>query len=103
MSEENVELLHRAIAAFNRRDLDGYLALQDSGVEFTPYERAVEGLGPYRGHAGIRTWWEESFAALPDLSSELFESETWATSPSRGVASVDRERQAAHPSSARSG
>ena len=73
MSEENVELLHRAIAAFNRRDLDGYLALQDSGVEFTPYERAVEGLGPYRGHAGIRTWWEESFAALPDLSSELFE------------------------------
>jgi ketosteroid isomerase-like protein len=73
MSQENVELLGRAVDAFNRRDLDAYLALQDSGVEFTPFERAVEGLGPYVGHRGIRTWWEESFAALPDLSSHLDE------------------------------
>ena len=73
MSQENVELLHRAVDAFNRRDLDAYLALQDSGVEFTPFERAVEGLGPYIGHQGIRTWWEDSFAALPDLSSHLDE------------------------------
>jgi len=73
MSQENVELLHQAIDAFNRRDLDAYLALQDPDVEFTPYERALEGLGPYRGHEGVRTWWEESFAALPDLSAELYE------------------------------
>jgi ketosteroid isomerase-like protein len=68
-----VELLHRAVDAFNRRDLDAYLALQDSGVEFTPFERAVEGLGPHIGHQGIRTWWEDSFAALPDLRSQLDE------------------------------
>jgi ketosteroid isomerase-like protein len=71
MSEGNVELLHRAIDAFNRRDLDAYLALQDSTVEFTPYERAVEGLGPYRGHNGVRTWWEESFEAFPNLTAEV--------------------------------
>src|SRR3977135_1036283 len=71
MSHENVELLHRAIDAFNRRDLEAYLALQDAGVEFTPYERAVGGLGPYRGHDGVRTWWEESFEAFPDLTAKL--------------------------------
>ena len=38
-----------------------------------PYERALEGLGPYVGHHGIRSWWEESFAALPDLAAELFQ------------------------------
>jgi ketosteroid isomerase-like protein len=73
MSQQNVELLHQAIDAFNRRDLDTFLALMDPGVEFTPYERAVEGLGPYRGHDGIRAWWEDSFTALPDLRAELSE------------------------------
>jgi ketosteroid isomerase-like protein len=73
MSQENVELLHQAIEAFNRRDLDAYLATNDPDVEFTPYERAVEGLGPYRGHDGVRIWWEESFAVLPDLRAELYE------------------------------
>ena len=73
MSHENVELAYRAIEAFNRRDLDGFLALMDPGVEFTPYERAVEGLGPYRGHDGVRIWWEEAFAILPDLRAEIYE------------------------------
>src|SRR3954447_5751396 len=70
---ENRSLFRQVIDAFNRRDLDAYLALMDPGVEFTPYERAVEGLGPYRGHDGVRTWWEEAFAALPDLRAELNE------------------------------
>lgn len=73
MARENVELLHQAIDTFNRRDLDAFLALMDPGVEFTPYERALEGLGPYRGHDGVRTWWEESSATLPDLRAELYE------------------------------
>jgi hypothetical protein len=73
MSREIVELVYRAIDTFNRRDLDAFLALMDPGVEFTPYERVLEGLGPYRGHDGVRTWWEDSFAALPDLSAELSE------------------------------
>ena len=36
----------------------------DPDVEFTPFERALEGLGPYRGHDGVRTWWKESFSGL---------------------------------------
>jgi hypothetical protein len=73
MSQENVELLYRVIDAFNRRDLGAYLVLMDPDVEFTPYEVWVQGGEPYRGHAGIRSWWEESFAVLPDLRAEVYE------------------------------
>ena len=73
MSQENVELFYRAIDAFNRRDLGAYLALMDPEVEFTPYEVSVQGGEPYRGHAGVRSWWEESFAVFPDLRAELYE------------------------------
>ena len=71
MAEGNIALLRRAIDAFNRRDLDAFLAFQDPGIEFTPYERAVEGLGPYRGHDGIRAWWANSFETFPNLTAEL--------------------------------
>jgi hypothetical protein len=73
MSQENVELHYRAIDAFNRRDLGAYLTLNDPAVEFTPYEVWVQGGEPYRGHAGVRSWWEESFAVFPDLRAEVYE------------------------------
>ena len=73
MSQENVELNYRSHDAFNRRDLDAYLALNDPDVEFTPYERALEGLGPYHGHDSVRTWWQESLDVLPDFQVELDE------------------------------
>jgi ketosteroid isomerase-like protein len=73
MSQENVELLHRAVETFNRRDLAGFLELSDPGIQFTPYERAVEGLGPYCGHDGVCAWWGNSFEAFPDLAAELYD------------------------------
>src|SRR4051795_6328944 len=73
MSQENVELHYRAIDAFNRRDLAAYLALMDPEVEFTPYEVWVQGGEPNRGHAGIRSWWDDTFEVLPDLNVEVYE------------------------------
>jgi hypothetical protein len=73
MSGDNVELFHRVIDAFNRRDLGAYLALMDPEVEFTPYEVWVQGGEPYQGHTGVRIWWEESFAVFPDLRAEVDE------------------------------
>ena len=73
MSQENVERTHRDIDAFNRRDLRAYLALKDPDLEFTPYEVYLEGGDPYRGHAGIRQWWENVFAAFPDMRAEVYE------------------------------
>jgi hypothetical protein len=73
MSEENVELTYRVIDAFNRRDLRAFLALMDPEVESIPYEVFMEGGSSYLGHAGIRSWWEDTFAVLPDLRAELYE------------------------------
>jgi hypothetical protein len=73
MSEENAERNRRVIDAFNRRDLEAFLAFTDPDVVFTPYEVMVQGGNPYRGHDGVRTWWDETFAVLPDLRAEVYE------------------------------
>jgi ketosteroid isomerase-like protein len=73
MSQEYVESTSRVIDAFNRRDLQAYLALMDPDVEFIPYEVYLEGGNPYRGHAGIRRWWEDVFAVFPDIRAEVYE------------------------------
>ena len=58
MSEENVELLHQLTAAWNRRDLDGYLALMDPEIDLYPGAVRVEG-GAYQGHEGIIRFWAD--------------------------------------------
>ena len=71
MSQENVELVHQANDAFNRRDLDALLALADPDVEYFPRILELEGGGPYRGHDGIRSWWETWLGIAPDFSTEI--------------------------------
>jgi ketosteroid isomerase-like protein len=71
MSEKNVELGYRVYAAFNRRDLDALLALMDDRVEAFPQLVVME--GGYRGHAGIRRWWEDLLDVFPDFAIEVVE------------------------------
>jgi ketosteroid isomerase-like protein len=73
MSRENVDVLHQAIDAFNRRDLDAFLSLCDPDVEFISYLAQVEGGEPYRGHDGVREWWERLLAVYPDFRAEIEE------------------------------
>lgn len=73
MSQENVQRTYQAIEAFNRRDLQGHLELMDPELEFMPYEVYLEGGDAFRGHAGVRQWWEDLFAVLPDVRAEIFE------------------------------
>jgi ketosteroid isomerase-like protein len=73
MSEENIELLHRAFDAFNRRDLVEFLALCEGDIEFISILMQVEGGAPYRGHGGVRTWWERLLGAFSDLKVEVDE------------------------------
>jgi ketosteroid isomerase-like protein len=65
MSQENVELARRAFDAFNRRDLDAFLALMDADVRAVPFAAAIE--GDYLGHDGIRRWWENLLGVFPDF------------------------------------
>jgi hypothetical protein len=56
MSKENVEIVSRAIAAINDRDVDAYLALCSPDVELINQLAAIE--GPNRGEAGIRNFFQ---------------------------------------------
>jgi ketosteroid isomerase-like protein len=73
MSQESVALVYRGAEAFNRRDLDAFLALNDADVEFTSRFAELEGGGPYRGHDGIRSWWENVCGIWSDVSVEIGE------------------------------
>ena len=73
MSQENAELVRRAFDAFNRRDLDAFLALCHPDVEFVAYAMQLEGGDPYRGHEGVRAWWETIFAVYPDFRADIEE------------------------------
>jgi ketosteroid isomerase-like protein len=61
MSQENVEIMHRALAAWNGRDIGAMLALTDPDVEYVNSPTAVEP-GTRSGHKSfehvVRTQWE---------------------------------------------
>jgi ketosteroid isomerase-like protein len=76
MSEENVETVRRAHAAWEADDLDGFLAELHPQVEWHPsIERAVEGRATtYLGHEGASRAWEEYRGeAFGKLTAEIEE------------------------------
>lgn len=57
MSQDKlVEVVQRAFEAWNRGDIDGYLALLCPDVEAVPFGAALEGR-VCRGHDEVRAWW----------------------------------------------
>ncbi len=71
MTQENVQAAQRAYEAFNRRDLDAFVALMDPEVDFTT--RFTDRSGPYEGHDGVREWWEDLLRVFPDFKVEVVE------------------------------
>lgn len=63
MARENVEIVHRACAAFNRGDLEGTLADVDPDFEYVTAGTIPDLSGSYRGikrfKRFIRGFWEE--------------------------------------------
>jgi ketosteroid isomerase-like protein len=76
MSQENVECYYQAADAFNRRDLDAFLALTDPDAEFLPRIAFVE--GSFRGHDGAIRWWRNLLEAFPDYTIEIVEVQDFA-------------------------
>ena len=75
MSQENVDvrtLMEAAFGALNADDLDGFLALVDEDVEFTSMVAEAEGT-TFRGHAGVRVWWETVRGAFQDIHWDLLD------------------------------
>ena len=53
MSQENVDRALELLDAFNRRDLDAFVALANEGIEVESRLVAME--GGYHGHEGLRS------------------------------------------------
>ena len=75
MSQEKLELSSFAEAAFgalNSGDLEGFTALATEDVEFKSMIAEVEGT-TFRGHEGIKTWWETVVEAFGEVRWEILE------------------------------
>jgi hypothetical protein len=75
MSQENVEpraLAEAALEAVNSRDLEALVAMSAEDVEFTSLVAEVEGT-TFRGHDGIRAWWESVLGAFEDARWDLLD------------------------------
>jgi ketosteroid isomerase-like protein len=63
MSHENVEIVRSVYSAWSDGDLDALLAVCDAGVELVT-SGAFPDLAPvYRGHDGLRTFWQSMRAS----------------------------------------
>ena len=69
MSQENVRLVVRAIAAINARDIEGYRACCTENVKLETPMAAVGGV--YEGIDGIRRFLTDVEEAVPDFRIEL--------------------------------
>ena len=71
MSQQNVDLALELLAAFNRRDLEAFVALTHDQIEVE--SRLVVMEGTYHGQEGVRRWWEDFLGAFPDYELEAEE------------------------------
>jgi ketosteroid isomerase-like protein len=63
MSQENVEVAREVISAWNSHDIERWVVCWDPGCIWQPRLRGeVEGTQTYRGHTGLRRYWEEDDA-----------------------------------------
>jgi ketosteroid isomerase-like protein len=69
MSQENVRLVERAIAAINARDIEGYRACCTEDVKLETPMAAIGGV--YEGIDGIRRFLTDVEDAAPDFRMEL--------------------------------
>jgi ketosteroid isomerase-like protein len=70
MSQENVEVVRRALAALDRRDVEAYLEVASPQIELITPASPLQ--GPITGHEGIRDFFREmwSFSEASDFQVE---------------------------------
>ena len=75
MSQENVEGVRRSFEAFNRGDLEGFLAGWSPDATYrAAITWMVEGeTGDFLGHDGLRRWWRDLHGLYDDLRTNLLE------------------------------
>src|SRR5436190_17219641 len=69
MSQENVEVVERAVEALNARDIEDYLGFCTEDIRLRTPLAPVAGV--YEGPEGIRRFWEDIADAAPDFRIEV--------------------------------
>jgi ketosteroid isomerase-like protein len=69
VSGENLEVVKRAIAALNQRDIDRYLACCTPTIELRMPMAPIESV--YQGPEGIRRWWADTADVDPGAQLQL--------------------------------
>ena len=73
MSEENLDLVRRAMEAFPRGVVEEMLSFLDPELEWhSAIVGGAEG-NVYRGHDGFRRWYADSFESFDELRNEWIE------------------------------
>ena len=70
MSQENVEIVRQHVEAWKRRDLGAWLALFASEAEIDWSRSRGPLKGVYRGHRGLKTFWDELRSSFEDVQVE---------------------------------
>jgi ketosteroid isomerase-like protein len=84
MSQENVETALQQVDAFNRRDVDGFVAFASPEVEWEDSMFWTEHVRTYRGRAELREWFDkvlepwESIRVMADEASETSDGRVFA-------------------------
>ena len=71
-SAEQRALAEAGYGALNSGDFEAFLALTAEDVEFTSMVAEAEGT-LFRGHAGVRAWWDTVRGAFDDVHWEMLD------------------------------
>jgi uncharacterized protein len=72
MSQENLEIVHRLVEAWNEGNVDTFLGFFDHDCEVT-FRPEVPEPGPFSGHAELRRWAEGFMAAWDSHHAKIVE------------------------------
>jgi ketosteroid isomerase-like protein len=73
MSQENVEIVRAWAQAFNRRDIDALADLSSPRFELVPYLSSLVETTTYRGHDGLRQYFQDADSAWEVVEARLEE------------------------------
>jgi ketosteroid isomerase-like protein len=71
MSQENVEIVREAAAAFNRGDLDAWLEYLADDIDYRAVEGALDDHGPIHGKDALRAHVDDWIDTLDDFMGDF--------------------------------
>jgi ketosteroid isomerase-like protein len=72
MARDDLQRVRDAWQAIDDNDFDAFVALVHPDVEFTSLVAEADA-DVYRGHAGVRKWWDSVREAFPDFWGDTIE------------------------------